>query len=113
MNPRVKKTTLPGGVCPTESLADLEGFYRAFFLPLARRAVRKYGLSMEDGADVVQDAFILAVERLDASKNPKAWLYQVVDHLALNLVRKRRRRAALSARWAPYEGPEGRGPDAD
>ena len=84
----------PEGYAP-----ELEAFYRQFFLPLVRRAVRKQGLSMEDAGDVVQDAFILALGKLDPSKNPKAWLYQVVDHLAVNWQRKIQRRAGLLARW--------------
>lgn len=86
----------PKGYAP-----ELEVFYRQFFLPLVRRAVRKQGLSMEDAGDVVQDAFILALGKLDPSKNPKAWLYQVVDHLAVNWQRKIQRRASLLARWDP------------
>jgi DNA-directed RNA polymerase specialized sigma24 family protein len=78
---------------------SLDEFYRLFFLPLVRRAVRRYGLSFEDAGDVVQDAFVLAVGKLDPARNPKAWLYQVVDHLAVNLRRKTQRRAALMARW--------------
>ena len=84
----------PEGYAP-----ELEAFYRQFFLPLVRRAVRKQGLSMEDAGDVVQDAFILALGKLDPSKNPKAWLYQVVDHLAVNWQRKIQRRASLLANW--------------
>jgi RNA polymerase sigma factor (sigma-70 family) len=84
----------PEGYAP-----ELEIFYRQFFLPLVRRAVRKQGLSMEDAGDVVQDAFILALGKLDPSKNPKAWLYQVVDHLAVNWQRKIQRRASLLAKW--------------
>jgi DNA-directed RNA polymerase specialized sigma24 family protein len=84
---------------------ELEAFYRQFFLPLVRRAVRKQGLSMEDAGDVVQDAFILALGKLDVSRNPKAWLYQVVDHLAVNWQRKIQRRADLLARWdSPEQG---------
>jgi DNA-directed RNA polymerase specialized sigma24 family protein len=56
-------------------------------------------MSMEDAGDVVQDAFILALGKLDVSKNPKAWLYQVVDHLAMNWQRKVHRRAGLLAKW--------------
>ncbi len=59
----------PDGYAP-----ELEAFYRQFFLPLVRRAVRKQGLSMEDAGDVVQDTFILALGKLDPSRNPKAWL---------------------------------------
>ena len=86
-------------VSPEGYAPELEAFYRQFFLPLVRRAVRKQGLSMEDAGDVVQDAFILALGKLDVSKNPKAWLYQVVDHLAANWQRKTQRRARLLAKW--------------
>jgi len=93
---------------------ELETFYRQFFLPLVRRAVRKQGLSIEDAGDVVQDAFILALGKLDPSRNPKAWLYQVVDHLAVNWQRKIQRRASLLARWdsrGPIEGEQSRDPN--
>ncbi len=68
---------------------------------------------MEDAGDVVQDAFILALGKLDPSKNPKAWLYQVVDHLAVNWQRKIQRRANLLAKWdsaglSDNEGPTDR-----
>jgi len=82
---------------------DLERFYRSFFLPLVRRVVRRHGLSFEDAGDIVQDAFVIAVGKLDPSKNPKAWLYQVVDHLAANFRRKVQRRANLIALWLPAE----------
>jgi RNA polymerase sigma factor (sigma-70 family) len=89
----------PVSANPQQYAPELEVFYRQFFLPLVRRAVRKQGLSMEDAGDVVQDAFILALGKLDVSKNPKAWLYQVVDHLAVNWQRKTQRRARLLAKW--------------
>jgi RNA polymerase sigma factor (sigma-70 family) len=91
----------PAPVSRETHAPELEAFYRQFFLPLVRRAVRKQGLSMEDAGDVVQDAFILALGKLDPSKNPKAWLYQVVDHLARNWRRKDKRHADLLARWEP------------
>jgi DNA-directed RNA polymerase specialized sigma24 family protein len=80
---------------------ELELFYRRVFLPLVRRATWKHRLPKEDACDVVQDAFVLALSKLDGSKNPSAWLIQVVDHLALNHRRKAVRRAALSQRWQP------------
>jgi DNA-directed RNA polymerase specialized sigma24 family protein len=64
-------------------------------------------MSFEDAGDIVQDAFVLAVGKLDPAKNPKAWLYQVVDHLAVNWQRKTLRRAKLVARWQP-PGSSGR-----
>jgi DNA-directed RNA polymerase specialized sigma24 family protein len=78
---------------------ELEAFYRGVFLPLVRRATWKHGLSKEDARDIVQDAFVLALGKLDSTRNPKAWLVQVVDHLALNLQRKIVRRAQLTYRW--------------
>jgi len=93
----------PLPVNPEGYAPEVEAFYRQFFLPLVRRAVRKQGLTMEDAGDVVQDAFILALGKLDVSKNPKAWLYQVVDHLAVNWQRKTQRRARLLAKWDPND----------
>jgi DNA-directed RNA polymerase specialized sigma24 family protein len=85
----------PGGMTQSE----FERFYRLYFLPLVRRTVRRHRLQFEDAGDIVQDAFVLAVARLDPSRNPKAWLYQVVDNLAANFHRKVNRRSRLSARW--------------
>lgn len=82
---------------------ELDMFYRRVFLPLVRRATWKHRLPKEDALDVVQDAFVLALSRLDGAKNPNAWLVQVVDHLALNHRRKTMRRAALVQRWQPCD----------
>ncbi len=79
--------------------AELAAFYQQVFLPLVRRATWRHGLSAEDARDIVQDAFVLAIERIDACGNPKAWLIQVVDHLCLNHARKAHRRMRLSTRW--------------
>lgn len=78
---------------------DLEAFYRGVFLPLVRRATWKHGLSKEDASDIVQDAFLIALGKLDSNGNPKAWLIQVIDHLAFNHHRKTVRRAQLVCRW--------------
>jgi DNA-directed RNA polymerase specialized sigma24 family protein len=78
---------------------ELETFYTSVFLPLVRRATWKHGLSKEDASDIVQDAFVLALGKLDSCGNPKAWLVQVVDHLATNHQRKSVRRAHLAAKW--------------
>ena len=81
------------------SEAEMEAFYRQVFMPLVRRATWKYGLSKDDARDIVQDAFVLAIPRIDSAGNPRAWLIQVVDHLALNYQRKVARRARLAERW--------------
>jgi DNA-directed RNA polymerase specialized sigma24 family protein len=84
---------------PSVSWVVLEEFHRQYFLPLVWRATYKHGLSKEDAKDVVQDAFILAIAKLQAEGNPKAWLNQVVDHLSTNHQRKANRRAHLAAQW--------------
>jgi DNA-directed RNA polymerase specialized sigma24 family protein len=79
--------------------AQLEDFHRSLFLPLVRRAAWRHGLSKEDARDVVQEAFLLAIVKLDPKRNPKAWFIQVVDHLSINLRRKDLRHSQLAAKW--------------
>ena len=86
------------------SEAEMEAFYRQIFMPLVRRATWKHRLSKDDARDIVQDAFVLAIPRIDSAGNPRAWLIQVVDHLALNHQRKAARRARLSEHWAAGSG---------
>jgi RNA polymerase sigma factor (sigma-70 family) len=82
---------------------QFEQFYRRYFLPLVRRASWKYHLEKEDARDVVQEAFVVALAKLDPKRNPKAWLIQVVDHLSANLQRKTLRRAKLVCKWSAGE----------
>jgi DNA-directed RNA polymerase specialized sigma24 family protein len=87
---------------PMVSDPDLfDDFYREYFSPLVRRATWKHGLGKEDARDVVQEAFIIALVKLDPARNPKAWLIQVVDHLSVNFQRKVIRRAKLLSHWSP------------
>jgi DNA-directed RNA polymerase specialized sigma24 family protein len=86
------------------SSGDLDDFYRKVTLPLLRRARWRHGLSHDDAWDIVQDAFLLAIEKIDSAKNPNAWIIQVVDHLALNHNRKTVRRRRLQAHWNPIRG---------
>lgn len=74
----------------------LEELYRAFFLRLVRRAYWRYGLSKEDAREVVHDAFLLALVKLNVERNPQAWLYGVVDRLSANWRRKAIRRSHLN-----------------
>src|SRR5690242_4192740 len=103
MASRAKPRTLMQGNSPPPRTdmpdTELADFYEKVFLPLVRRATWRHGLSKEDARDVVQDAFLVAIEKIDGTKNPKAWLIQVVDHLALNHHRKQIRRVQLAARW--------------
>lgn len=87
-------------------LADpvqFEAFYRQYFLRLVRRATWKYHLEKEDARDVVQEAFVVALAKLDPKRNPKAWLIQVVDNLSANFQRKMARRSKLVSKWSPSE----------
>jgi len=88
---------------------QLDEFYRQYFLPLVRRATWKHRLEKEDARDVVQEAFLLAVVKLDPRRNPKAWLIQVVDHLSTNFQRKVARRAKLVSQWSPTDAGVSRG----
>lgn len=105
MTPRARRVARGDGssrsTVGTSSVVDLDSFYRSVFLPLVRRATWKHRLSKEDARDIVQDAFLLAVAKIDLSDKPKAWLIQVVDHLAVNHWRKTVRRAQLLAKWTP------------
>ena|SRR5215813_466852 len=108
--PRRIDPKVQGGANPRSPMTDQEftAFYRKVFLPLVRRATWKHRLSKEDARDLVQDAFVLALTKLDRAKNPNAWLIQVVDHLALNYRRKVARRSALTQRWtSAREGESG------
>jgi DNA-directed RNA polymerase specialized sigma24 family protein len=78
---------------------ELADFYRDFFLPLVRHVIRRFGLPREDAIDVVQDSFVIAIDKIDSSRNPRAWMYQVVDRVALNYRRKIQRRAQLLVQW--------------
>ena len=122
MNGKGKK--IVAGTTPGNPLLSdpqrFDEFYRKYFLPLVRRATWKYRLEKEDARDVVQEAFLVALVKLDPARNPKAWLIQVVDHLSVNFQRKVVRRAKLVTKWSPAdagmatrddlgEGPEGYG----
>jgi len=105
MSSRPKLERLSGQQVATcrmpSSETDLDAFYRQVFLPLVRRATWKHHLSKDDARDIVQDAFVVAIPRIDLAANPRAWLIQVVDHLAMNHQRKAFRRAQLTERWNP------------
>lgn len=94
--------------------ARFDEFYLTFFLPLVRRATWKHGLDKEDARDVVQEAFMVALTKLDPNRNPKAWLIQVVDHLSANFRRKLTRRAKLTSTWcSDTRGAEGVAADTE
>src|SRR5262249_55932204 len=108
MSTSARRTAGGRGVArPSATPAELEAFYRGVFMPLVRRATWTHGLEKEDARDVVQEAFLIALAKIDAERNPKAWLIQVVDNLALNHKRKQLRRIQLTAKWAgiPHKDP--------
>jgi DNA-directed RNA polymerase specialized sigma24 family protein len=107
--PRKASNGNPAKLCMSST--ELDEFYRKVTLPLLRRARWRHGLSRDDAWDIVQDAFLLAIERIESAKNPNAWIIQVVDHLALNHNRKITRRIRLQAQWNPVR--RGSSEDAD
>lgn len=97
------------------AVPELEELYRKLFMPLVRRAGWKHGLTKEDASDVVQDAFALAVVKLNDDGNPASWLIGVVDRLSVNLQRTAIRRTDLMAKWMPCsdESADDAGSDSD
>jgi len=115
VNGKGKQTV--AGKAPGEHLLSaperFDEFYRQYFLPLVRRATWKHRLQKEDARDVVQEAFLVALVKLDPARNPKAWLIQVVDHLSVNFQRKVVRRAKLVTKWSPETAGMALRDDAD
>jgi len=104
MSTSARRTASGRGVGrPSATPAELEAFYRELFMPLVRRATWTHGLEKEDARDVVQEAFVIALAKIDAQRNPRAWLIQVVDNLSLNHRRKVTRRRTLTMRWNPVD----------
>ena len=89
---------------------------------LVRRYVRPATLfaaqltgDRDDAEDIVQRAFILAVERaseLDPSRPFAPWLFAVVRRLALKRHARRQHRRALWERWRPDDATPNLQPDA-
>jgi DNA-directed RNA polymerase specialized sigma24 family protein len=86
--------------------AALDAIYRAFFVRLVRRVSWRFGLSKEDASEIVQEAFIVALVKLDTVGDPGPWLFKTVDQIAANWSRKAHRRARLMARWGGDPGQE-------
>lgn len=98
--PPIRAIHPPPAAEPAKAFA-IDAAYRRLFAELIRRARWKHGLSKEDAGDIVQDAFVVAWIKIDGVRDPRAWLFRVVDHLAVNLRRRSARRARLLARWSP------------
>ena len=109
--PGASPTRAGVGTPEARSLAtasEIEAFYRELFLPLVRRATRRHGLSNEDARDVVQEAFVVALVKMENEGNAIAWLKKVVDFMAVNLKRTANRRAGLLAKWQVQPSQDGR-----
>jgi DNA-directed RNA polymerase specialized sigma24 family protein len=94
---------------PDDRRDALEALYRAFFARLVRHAAWSFHLSKEDATEVVQEAFLLALVKLDASGNPISWIYRVVENIAANWKRKADRRARLLAERYPAAARQSEG----
>jgi RNA polymerase sigma-70 factor, ECF subfamily len=69
-----------------------------------------FGIPVEDGEDVVQEAFLALFRHLQMARsreNLQGWLFQVTHHLAL----KRRLKVVADAKKFDPEQPEGDAPD--
>jgi DNA-directed RNA polymerase specialized sigma24 family protein len=95
----------------------LENLYGTLFAPLVRRATWRHRLSKSDATDVVQEAFLLALQKDFPEAHAGAWLTRVVDYLAVNLKRKAARRGRLlrehAADAGTAQGPNGASNDPD
>ncbi|MCW8985855.1 MAG: RNA polymerase sigma factor [Thermoanaerobaculales bacterium] len=85
-------------------LAALDELYDAAAPSLYGLALWRTG-SKEDAADVVQDVFLRVAEqgaRLAKVRNPRAWLLTVARRAAVDVTRRRSRRAADSLDDFPF-----------
>jgi len=82
--------------------------HAAFLKNLARALLR----DEQAAEDVVQDAFLAAIEKPPAPGNLRAWLASVVRHLSLSRLRSAKRRSAREQR-AGGEGGDGPPPPED
>jgi RNA polymerase sigma-70 factor (ECF subfamily) len=63
--------------------------------PLLHRYCARMTGSVVDGEDVVQEAFLKAIEasvRIESPTNPEAWLFRIAHNAALDFLRRRTRR---------------------
>jgi RNA polymerase sigma factor (sigma-70 family) len=90
-------------MAPRRPLApeELDDFYRRYYRGLLRHVTLRCRISKEDAADIVQETFLLAMEKeWDPDMgSPRAWLVEVAERKAANFRRTRRRRADLLERW--------------
>lgn len=85
---------MPSGAALTSTI-DLDALFRRYHRELNACAYRRVG-DRDLAADVVQEAFLgcLARRKLETADNPRGLLRHMVDHLAIDAVRIRKRRGA-------------------
>ena len=71
--------------------ADLETLYLHSVRMLRSIPTRRYGLSAEQAEDVVQDAWLLFLEKRGYVRTPRSWLAGTVSNLCLRLLDRLRR----------------------
>jgi RNA polymerase sigma-70 factor, ECF subfamily len=84
--------------------AGLEEVYRAAGRRIFGLALWRTG-SVEDAADVVQEVFVRLAEargRLAGVADPRGWLFSVAHHVAVDVTRRRRRRASTPLDEVPH-----------
>jgi DNA-directed RNA polymerase specialized sigma24 family protein len=59
-----------GSVAEDAAALVFDAIYRAFFVRLVRHATWRFRLSKEDASEVVQDAFMVALVKLDRESEP-------------------------------------------
>jgi RNA polymerase sigma factor (sigma-70 family) len=100
------ETAAPSGSPPRlpETEAGFEGFFEAWNGPLYR-ALWLVARNRHEAEEIMQDAFLALWERWDrvsTMQDPTGYLYRT----AMNVFRKRTRRAALALRRALSRAPE-------
>ena len=76
----------------TEGPAEFRGFYRAHY-GFVCRAVERFGVSVAEQGDAVQDTFVIAYRKRDGMRgsSTRAWLYGIARRVASNYRRGARR----------------------
>jgi DNA-directed RNA polymerase specialized sigma24 family protein len=69
-----------------------------------RRATWRHRVSKSDATDIVQEAFLLALQKDFPEAHAGAWLTRVVDYLAINFKRTAARRGRLLREHAADAG---------
>lgn len=83
------------------SRARLAQLYVRLFDGLVRYVIWRHRRAPDDAQDLVQQAFLLALDKMISTRNARVWFTQTLDYLASNQQRKDARRAELLARWSP------------